>query len=195
MMTVHEVSRLTGVTIRTLHYYDEIGLLRPKAVTEAGYRMYDEASLERLIGFAKQLKQTGRKTMDFQAFDTQKIDAYTKEAKERWGDSDAYREFEQKTKGYSKEKIQGLGVELMALFAEFGAMRDKAPEASEVKAQVKKLQDFITAHYYTCSNQILAGLGEMYAAGGDMTDNIDAVGGTGTAAFAAEAIRHFVKQG
>lgn len=133
--------------------------------------------------------------MDFKAFDMQKVDAYAKEAKERWGDSDTYLGFEQKTKDYSREKMQSLGVEMMRFFAEFGAMQGRAPEAPEVQNQVKKLQDFISENYYTCSDQILAGLGEMYAAGGDMTDNIDAVGGVGTALFAAEAIRCFTKQG
>ena len=48
MRTVHEVSRLTGVSIRTLQYYDEIGLLSPASHTEAGYRLYDDSALERL---------------------------------------------------------------------------------------------------------------------------------------------------
>ena len=48
MMTVHEVSKLTGVSIRTLQYYDKIGLLKPSAYSEAGYRLYDDTSLEKL---------------------------------------------------------------------------------------------------------------------------------------------------
>ena len=48
MKTVHEVSTLTGISIRTLHHYDSIGLLKPTATTEAGYRLYDEEALERL---------------------------------------------------------------------------------------------------------------------------------------------------
>ena len=48
MMTVNEVSKLTGVSVRTLHYYDEIGLLSPSEVTESGYRLYDEEAMERL---------------------------------------------------------------------------------------------------------------------------------------------------
>ena len=48
MMTVKEVSKRSGVTVRTLHHYDAIGLLRPTQITEAGYRLYDDKALERL---------------------------------------------------------------------------------------------------------------------------------------------------
>lgn len=48
MMTVNEVSKLAGVSIRTLQYYDSIGLLKPAAYTESGYRLYDDAAMERL---------------------------------------------------------------------------------------------------------------------------------------------------
>ena len=236
MMTVHEVSKLTGVSIRTLHYYDEIGLLHPPVTTEAGYRMYDDTSLERLqsilffkelefplkdikrildspefdqrealeqqiklltmkkehienlITFAKQIKLTGVNTMDFKAFDTKKIDEYTKQAREKWGNTEAYREFERKTSDYSDEKKKAVGMDLMGIFTEFGSMMDRNPEDERVQAQVGKLQQFITDNYYTCTKEILAGLGQMYAAGGEMTDNIDAAGGKGTAEFASRAI-------
>ena len=236
MMTVHEVSKLTGVSIRTLHYYDEIGLLHPPVTTEAGYRMYDDTSLERLqsillfkelefplkdikrildspefdqrealeqqiklltmkkehienlITFAKQIKLTGVNTMDFKAFDTKKIDEYTKQAREKWGNTEAYREFERKTSDYSDEKKKAVGMDLMEIFTEFGSMMDRNPEDERVQAQVGKLQQFITDNYYTCTKEILAGLGQMYAAGGEMTDNIDAAGGKGTAEFASRAI-------
>lgn len=48
MRTVKEVSELTGISVRTLHYYDEIGLFEPTVVSEAGYRLYDDKALERL---------------------------------------------------------------------------------------------------------------------------------------------------
>lgn len=80
---------------------------------------------------------------------------------------------------------------MMAIFAEMGAHRDGDPESEAVQALVAKLQNFITKHYYTCSGQILSGLGQMYAAGGDMTASIDKAGGEGTAAFAGEAIKAF----
>ena len=76
----------------------------------------------------------------------------------------------------------------MRLFTEFGGMRDMQPDAEPVQQQVKRLQDYITAHWYTCTDQILQGLGQMYAAGGEFTENIDRAGGEGTAAFTAAAI-------
>ena len=82
---------------------------------------------------------------------------------------------------------------LMELFKEFGTMRDRSPADTDAQQQVKKLQDFITANYYTCTKQILAGLGQMYSAGGEMTDHIDAAGGKGTAEFAAKAILEYCK--
>ena len=79
----------------------------------------------------------------------------------------------------------------MGIFAEFGAIRNGDPASAESQALVRKLRDFISAHYYTCTDQILSGLGQMYAAGGEMTGNIDSCGGEGTAVFAAQAIRVF----
>ena len=82
----------------------------------------------------------------------------------------------------------------MQIFADFGAVRQESPASDAAQALVQKLQDFITAHYYTCTDQILAGLGQMYAAGGEMTGNIDRSGGEGTAAFVQKAIAHYVGQ-
>ena len=239
MMTVHEVSRLTGVSIRTLQYYDRIGLLHPADYTDAGYRLYDDAALEtlqqillfrelefplrdirriiqnpafdrqkaldqqisllelkrehldNLIALARGIRNTGEKKMDFSAFDTQKMDEYTAKAKQAWGDTPAWQEYEQKTKGLSKEETMETGHQMMSIFAAFGAIRSSDPASAEARALVRKLQDFISAHYYTCTDQILSGLGQIYAAGGEMTENIDKAGGAGTADFAAEAIRIF----
>ena len=79
----------------------------------------------------------------------------------------------------------------MDIFAEFGAIRNGDPASAKSQALVSKLQDFITAHYYTCTDRILSGLGQMYAAGGEMTDNIDSYGGKGTAVFVSRAIGAF----
>ena len=76
----------------------------------------------------------------------------------------------------------------MSLFAEFGELKGGSPESEEAQAMVKKLQSFITEHFYTCTDKILAGLGKMYAGGGEISENIDKVGGRGTADFAAAAI-------
>lgn len=235
-MTVHEVSKLTGVSIRTLQYYDEIGLLHPAEHTEAGYRLYDEAALERLqqillfrelefplkeirrildrpdfdrnraleqqiqmltlkrehiddlIRMAQGIRMTGVKYMCFEAFDTKKMEEYAREARTSWGTTDAYREFETRNSGRPMAELKGTGRQLMALLAEFGAMKDGDAAAPEAQRQVKRLQDFITEQYYTCTDEILAQLGKMYGSGGEFTENIDRAGGAGTAAFAAEAI-------
>lgn len=240
MMTVHEVSKISGVSIRALHHYDHIGLLPATEVTEAGYRLYDQAALERLqhillfkelefslkdikeildspdfdqskaleqqihllelrkehlenlINLARGIKMIGVKHMSFEAFDTRKIDEYAAWAKSSWGNTDAYQEYEKKSEGRSKEIQQKLNMEMTNIFAEFGKIRDKALDSEEALALVKKLQNHITEHYYTCTDEILQGLGMMYAGGGDFTSNIDKFGGEGTAVFACEAIKAMI---
>lgn len=238
MLTVKEVSKLTGVSIRTLHYYDQIELLEPTEITEAGYRLYDDIALERLqqillfrelefplkeikgilesdnfdrnkalnqqielltlkkehienlIEFARGIKLTGVKNMNFEAFDSSKIDEYANRAKEQWGKTDAYKEFESKEKNRTKEESDRLGKDMMKLFTEFGEMMNEGMSAEEemVQKQVKKLQDYITKNFYQCTNEILHGLGKMYAGGGEFTENIDKFGGKGCAEFTANAI-------
>ena len=242
MLTVNEVSRLTGVSVRTLQYYDSIGLLKPAEYTGAGYRLYDDNALSRLqqillyrelefslkdikkiltapdfdrkkalvqqisllemkkehledlLLFAREMKERGDVTMDFSAFDTTKMEEYAAKAKEQWGRTDAYREYEKKAKDRTQKEEAETGKGLMQLFAEFGAMKAEDAGAAAVQAQVKKLKDYITEHYYTCTDEILSALGAMYAAGGDFTENIDAAGGSGTAEFAAAAIERYCRK-
>ena len=242
MMTVKEVSDLTGVSIRTLHYYDQLGLLPAAGHTDSGYRLYDDAALERLqqillfrelefplkdiqhiltnsafdrrkalaqqielltlkkqhleslISLAKKTLTTGGTYMDFTAFDTQKIQEYTRQAKQQWGATSAYKEFEQKTAHQTAQEAADMGSRLMEILAVFGGMQHKSPAAPAVQTQVKALQAFITEHYYTCTKEIFAQLGQMYGAGGAFTENINAVGGPGTAEFAAKAIEVYCQQ-
>ena len=242
MKTVNEIAKQTGVSVRTLHHYDAIGLLKPTAVTEAGYRLYDEDALMRLyliivyrelgfslkkiaqildapdfdrnkaldeqisllekkreqlqnrIYFARGIKLTGVKNMNYEGFDYKKIDDYSAQAKAMWGKTDAYREFEQKSKGRSKEDAQALGDDMMRLFTKAGSLRDLEPGCEEVQKWVAELQAFITDHYYTCTKPMLKYLGQMYAGGGSMTENIDKAGGHGTGDFAKEAIDIFCKE-
>lgn len=242
MMTVNEVSRLTGVSIRTLQYYDKIGLLHPAGYTKAGYRLYDDTALERLqqillfrelefplkdikavinspgfdrdraleqqialltlkkehlenlIELARRVKTMGVNAMDFRAFDTKKIEEYAAQAKAAWGSTAQYHEFEEKSKGRTKKEEQDLGMQMMELFAAFGNMKDLPPDSKAVQQQVKTLQDFITEYYYACTDDILYGLGTMYAEGGDFTTNIDKAGGEGTAAFVFEAVKVYCKK-
>ena len=237
MMTVREVSRRTGVSVRALQYYDRIGLLPPSSRTEAGYRLYDDGALRTLrqillfrelqfplsdirrilrspgfsrqralaqqirllemkrdrldaiIRLAREIETTGGDTMDFSAFDTKKIEEYEARAKASWGETREYREYERKAQGRTREEEAALGARMMEIFARLGRAKDLDPASETAQALVRELQAFITAHYYACSGEVLAGLGQMYAAGGEMTENIDRAGGPGTAAFAAEAIR------
>ena len=241
MMTVNEVSKLTGVSIRTLQYYDKIGLLHPAKYSEAGYRLYDDAALEtlqqillfrelefplreikeiigspdfdrnkaldqqiellklkkehieNLIELAKGIKLMGVRNLRFDAFDTRKIDEYAAQAKASWGQTPAYKEYEEKAKGRTKEEDKKIYQGMIDIFAEFGAIRKSDPASGEAQALVKKLQDYITEHMYTCTNEILSGLGKMYAGGGDFTKNIDSFGGEGTAEFASKAIEYYCR--
>lgn len=241
MKTVKEVSQLTGVSVRTLHHYDAIGLLKPTRVTDAGYRLYDEAALgrlqiillfrelqfplkeikgmldaeyfdplaaledqirllelkrehlDRLIDHARQIQRTGVMTMDFNAYDTKKLDAYAAEAKKRWGHTDAWKESQEKEKGKTREDRTAEADGLMDIFRRLGQFREGDPAAPEAQTLIAELQAYISAHYYRCTSQILMGLGQMYAAGDEMNENIDRAGGTGTGDFARRAIEIYCK--
>ena len=236
MMTVNEVSKLTGVSIRTLQYYDTIGLLPPTKYTEAGYRLYDDTAMERLqqillfkklefplkeikmiidapnfdrskaleqqielltmkkehlenlINFARKIKTTGVNKMDFKVFDTTKMDEYARKSKEQWGNTSEYKEYREKVNKQSLDTQKIAWQNLMLIFVEFGKMKDKGAEHNEVQTEVKKLQEYISSHFYKCSNEVLKGLGAMYASGGEFTKNIDKAAGSGTAVFVAKAI-------
>ena len=241
MMTVNEVSKLTGVSIRTLQYYDKIGLLHPANYTEAGYRLYDNTALEtlqqillfrelefslkdikeiigspdfdrskaleqqiellklkkehieNLIDLALGIKAIGVKPLKFDAFDTRKIDEYAAQAKAAWGTTPAYKEYEEKSKGRTKEDNLKIHQGMIDIFGEFGQIRNTDPASEEAQEMVKKLQDYITEHMYTCTKEILGGLGMMYGGGGDFTANIDKMGGEGTAEFASRAIEIYCR--
>ena len=117
-----------------------------------------------------------------------RIDEYAARAKAAWGDTPAYREYAEKSANRTREEEAALGGQMMDIFAEFGAIRHTDPSGDAAQALVRKLQSFITEHFYTCSDEILRGLGQMYAAGGDFTANIERRAGEGTAIFAHEAI-------
>ena len=123
------------------------------------------------------------------AFDNSEFEKYKAEAREKWGNTDAYREQEEKTKSYSKEKWQNAADGLNSIFAEFAACKNAGYEVSSGAAQAiaAKLQQYITDNYYTCTKDILAGLGQMYVLDERFKKNIDQ-NGEGTAQFASEAI-------
>ena len=238
-MHISELAKLTGVSIRTLHYYDEIGLLKPAFVNEQnGYRDYDEKSLERmaeilfyreldfplksilqilsspdydktlairrqkeLLTLKKQrlerlisvLDNAEKGEISMSVFDKNEYETarrqYAEEAKQRWGGTDAYKESEQKTAEYSESKWDDVNAGLNAVFADFALIKDsETPESEAAQMLVKRLQDYITCNFYTCTNEILAGLGQMYTADERFKANIDK-NGTGTADFVSEAIK------
>ena len=115
---------------------------------------------------------------------------YKSEITQKWGNTVAYREHDQKTKNYTKEKWAEANNGLVAIFAEFAACKGSGAlaDSSEAQALVAKLQAHITANYYTCTDEILAGLGKMYVADERFKKNIDKYGEE-TAEFAAEAIK------
>ena len=117
------------------------------------------------------------------------------EARSRWGATDAYREHEQKTQNYTKEKWAESNDGLMAIFAEFAECKESGAsvDSAEAQALVAKLQAHITENYYSCTDEILAGLGKMYVADERFKKNIDKCG-EGTAEFAAEGIRIYVEK-
>ena len=240
MKTVAEVSRLTGVSVRTLHHYDAIGLLKPAKVTEAGYRLYDAEALERLymilvyreLGFslrqireiledsdydrnrvledqicrmrekithlenritlAKGMQVMGVKNMEFNGFDPKQIDDYSAQAKALYGKTEAYKEYEQKAKGRSKQVEKDLGTQVMDFFTRLGEMRNLEPAGPECRAWAAQLQAYFTEHFYTCTPQIFRCLAQSYAGGGSMNENIDAAGGPGTGEFAQRVIESYL---
>ena len=242
MKTVKEVSKLTGVSVRALHHYDSIGLLNPTEVTEAGYRLYDDATLEKLymilmfrelglslkeiadilhapdydrnrvlekqikimqervgklqnrITLAKGMLMIGVKYMSFEGFDPQKLDEYSTQAKALYGKTDAYKEFEQKSKNRTAQQEKDLGAQVMDLFAKLGKMRPCEPDCENAQAWAKELQEFFSENFYTCTPQILGSLAQSYAGGGSMTENIDKVGGAGTGNFAKEVIDIYIRK-
>lgn len=119
---------------------------------------------------------------------------YEKEACRRWGDTEAYREYQKKTNQYSKEQWSAANDGLMTIFAEFAECKKQgfAVDSSEAQNLVKKLQAHITDHFYACTNEILAGLGKMYVCDDRFRENIDKYG-EGTAAFASASIEVYLQ--
>ena len=132
--------------------------------------------------------------MDFKAFDRIKLDEYSKQVKELYGNTPEYKEMQEKTKNRTKEEDRLLADRFMLFFKEAGELKDKDPASPEVQNLVKRIQEYITENMYTCSNKILSGLGKMYSGGGDFTQNIDEYGGEGTAEFVDKAIHIYCKK-
>lgn len=239
-MHIKEFAEFTGVSIRTLRYYDEIGLLKPDCVdSQTGYRIYGQKALlrmqeilfyreldfslksigeilsspgyekERALAEQKELLIMKKERLEklisaidgamkgkniMSAFDNSKFENYKKEVKERWGNTAAYKEYEEKAKNYSKEKQSSVSAEIDSIFAEFAVcMRSGAtPDSAQAQNLVKTLQSHITENYYRCTNEILFGLGQMYVADERFKKNIDKHADS-TAEFVKEAITVYCK--
>jgi len=234
-MRIKEFAELSGISVRTLHYYDEIGLLKPADIdSQTGYRYYDESSLlrmqeilfyreldfslksikdilsspnydksnalneqkrlltlkkERLEGLISAIDRAMKGENVMNAFDNSEFEKRKAEAKEKWGASPAYKEYEEKTKDYSRRKWDDLSEGMEQIMSEFAAcMSDgNAPDSAEAQQLVKKLQNYISENYYNCTREILTNLGQMYVADERFKANIDKHG-DGTAVFICDAI-------
>ena len=132
--------------------------------------------------------------MEFDGVDVNKNDDYAEQAKTLYGKTDAYREYEEKVKGRTKAQSDAVNAKVMDFFVRLGKLRGQSPDSEEAQNWVRDLQEFFTANFYTCTPEILMGLGELYDGGGAMTENIDAAGGEGTGAFARDAIACYCKE-
>ena len=237
-MKINDVAKLTGITVRTLHYYDEIGLLKPSKITDAGYRIYDEKNLEtlqqillfremnfplseikeiisnpkfdridalekhnnllikkrqRLDNLINLVDNTikGENDMSFKEFDNSKIEEnkrkYSEEVKNRWGNTDAYKEYEKKTSSYDKNSWTTINEEMIEILKEFADNRNEDPNSHIVQSLVEKWRAYITSNFYNCTKEILSGLGLMYIGDERFKENIDKYG-EGTSEFMAKAI-------
>ncbi|MBQ6430951.1 MAG: TipAS antibiotic-recognition domain-containing protein [Oscillospiraceae bacterium] len=123
--------------------------------------------------------------------DDERLEQYERQAKAQWGVTDAYREYAEKRKNRSAESEKAVAAGLMAIFEAFGKCKNGDPASAEAQTLVKRLQAYVSEHYYRCTPEILQSLGQMYAAGGEFTENIDKAGGPGTAQFTQKAIDAF----
>ncbi|MGL4522324.1 MAG: MerR family transcriptional regulator [Bacilli bacterium] len=246
LYSVKQVAAHTGISVRTLHHYHQIGLLQPHTIHDNGYRFYDESNMETLylilfyreIGYSlqtiaqlisgdeesvlaqfkkqKELLTLKKAQLDTMLFTLEKLikgdqlmkqkpfvnnefekhrAAYAEEAKARYGQSDAYKESVQKTSTYSKEEWETAQKDSARIFTLFATAQHEglSPNDDAVHHIVQQWQQHITTFYYNCTDEILAGLGEMYVADERFTQNIDQYG-VGVAVFMSEAIASFVKK-
>ena len=238
-LSISEMAKLTGVSIRTLHHYDHIGLLCPETAVDSGYRWYGAADVEKMqqILFYRELdfplkeirdiladpqydeqealrrqrrllllkrkrldgllelldaNLKGERTMEFQGFDASELEQarrqYADEAKARWGHTDAWKKSQEKNTD-ANAQAEGMN----DIFRRAAALRQGDPASPEAQALVKEWQGFVSANYYQCTDEILAGLGEMYTADERFQKNLDRFG-VGTAAFLSAAIKAYCQK-
>jgi DNA-binding transcriptional MerR regulator len=240
---VSDVARITGVSVRALHHYEDIGLLVPRERTEAGYRVYAEDDLLRLqqillgreLGLAleqirrslddprfdhrrallaqkRQLQERARRademiravdtalamleeaqggTMDMQQlFDGFDPSQYEAEAKERWGDTEAYRESAKRTKRYGKDDWRRIQEEQATIYADAVAALQDGREADSAEAMdlAERHRQSIGRWFYPCGRAMHAKLADLWEADPRYGENMDKHG-AGLTAFLAAAVR------
>ncbi|MBB6478954.1 MerR family transcriptional regulator [Spirochaeta isovalerica] len=246
MYKVKEMAEMAGISVRTLHHYDRIGLLIPKKVGENGYRLYSEENISQLqqilflreldfsletikemmadpsfggvdaLGRQRELLLKKRNRLDriitaldetitarqegkvmekkkmFDAFDMKEIEEhqekYAAEVKERWGNTDAYRESSRRTKKYGEKEWAAIKAESEDIYKTLVSLMDSDPDDKAVQDQIERWKQHMTKWFYQVNNEMLAGLGEMYVDDPRFTKNIDKYG-EGLAVFIRDAIR------
>lgn len=240
MFSVGKTAKLLGISIRTLHYYDEINLVKPSYIAPSGYRYYDDNAIEllRQVIFLRELEIPVREIKniinnpdcdrefmlrshrqllfarkahietlislinerigeDNMKYDSSKSEAQLKselaaEVRKRWGDTQAYQEYSQKTSEYTEKQANDIVAEADEIFKEFAAALDKSPEDRHVQALVARWQEYITDNYYRCTDEILLALADMYTADQRFKTHIDSFG-AGTAKLVSDAIKYYCR--
>jgi DNA-binding transcriptional MerR regulator len=226
--SVGELAKLTGVTVRALHHYDEIGLVRPSRRSAAGYRLYDRDDVLRLQHVLL-LREVGlplddiAAVLDDPSFDRARalrdhrevlvakraridtmlaaLDAavrleeetamsdnsirsmfegfspetYDAEARERWGDTESYKEAARRTKRYGKAEWDELRREADAIYARLVELMraGAAVDDARVREQVDAHRAHIDRWFYPCSREMHRGLGELYINDPRFAANLD----------------------
>ena len=240
--TVGELARLTGVTVRALHHYDEIGLVRASQRTAAGYRLYDgddvlrlqrvllyrelgmpldeiaaaiddDADREELLRRHRDALLEKRARIDrmLAALDAALVDlergtkmtsedvkklfagfdpaAYEEEARQRWGQTDAYKESARRTQSYGPQDWAQIRAEAEAIYQRIADLMKAGTAVTEpaVQAAVDDHRRHIERWFYPCSKEMHKGLGQMYVADQRFTENLDKIA-PGFARYLSEAI-------
>ncbi|MEV5005596.1 MULTISPECIES: MerR family transcriptional regulator [unclassified Streptomyces] len=241
--SVGQVAGFAGVTVRTLHHYDDIGLLVPGERSHAGHRRYGDADLDRLqqilfyreLGFPleevaallddpeadpgahlrrrhelltarieklKKMAAAVEKAMEarrmgidltpeerFEVFGDHDPEQYTDEVRQRWGDTEAYRQSQRRTASYTKEDWKRLTEEQDAIHRRMAALLDAGtPAGSEAAMDVaEEHRRFISGSYYDCGHEMHTCLAQMYVADPRFTATYEKIR-PGLAAYLREAI-------
>lgn len=240
LLTINKLAKLCGITVRTLHYYDEIGLLSPNSIAPNGYREYDQENLIRLqsILFFKELdiplkeikriidspnydKHTALKKhkkllalkrerldriinlvddnlekdeISLKEFDMtnikEQINKYQQEAKERWGDTEAFKQSSKRTSKYSTADWQKINEERDNIFSDFADSLNNTNDCKDTDVLVKEWKNHISRYYYDCTDEILSGLADMYMYDGRFKENMDKHG-EGLTEFISKSIKNY----